>query len=363
MDCKPNICVQLDCQNVYKKFSLNLKAELPGQGITCIFGPSGSGKTTFLRCMAGLEKSHGGYVQVNGKVWQTKNYFLPSHKRNLAYVFQESSLLPHLSARKNIEYALKRCKIKPDKAQFDLILSLTGIEKYLSKFPHQLSGGERQRVAIARALLIQPELLLMDEPLASLDDPRKRDILPLIENLRDTFNIPILYVSHSVNEVIRLANHIVVLHEGNLLTQGTFTDVFCKGSVEWLREEEQAAYIEGKVIEHDDEWNLTRIEINGESLWVRDLEKDNIGSFVRLRILASDVSLSLSQNRDSSVLNQLPAVIEGIQTADDNAMALLQLNVGTYRLFAQITRKSISHLGLAPKVNVWALVKSAAIVR
>ncbi len=199
----------------YSGFSLDVDLALPGRGITALFGQSGSGKTTILRCIAGLEKARDAFISVNGEVWQddAKDFFVPTHKRSLGYVFQEASLFPHLSVRSNLDYGRKRAGKKDDKV-FEHTITLLGIGHLLDRLPEKLSGGESQRVAIARALLTEPKLLLMDEPLSALDARRKEEILPYIERIQSTLSIPILYVSHQPDEVMRLADHLVLLAEG-----------------------------------------------------------------------------------------------------------------------------------------------------
>ena len=209
---------------------LDIDTRIPAKGVTAIYGHSGSGKTSLLRCIAGLEKAPNGSLAIHKDdwqaTWQDSNIFLPVHKRPIGYVFQEASLFAHLNAEKNLRYAIKRADKKVTQEFYQRVIAVMGINDILERYPNQLSGGERQRIAIARALLIQPRLLLMDEPLAALDHQRKQEILPYLEKLQQSFDIPILYVSHSMDEVARLADHIVVLDQGKVIAEGKLTDVF-----------------------------------------------------------------------------------------------------------------------------------------
>ena len=202
------------------RFQIDIDLCLSCDGITVILGSSGSGKTTLLRSIAGLLKTNDGYIKFNDEVWQDKEYYLPAHQRSIAYVFQEGSLLPHLTAQENIEYALKRSKINPKHADIDEVIELLGIRKQLIQLPNQMSGGERQRVAIASAIIRGAKVLLLDEPLASLDRRRKDKLLPFFKMIRLKYNLPIIYVTHSIDEAQYLANHILIIHEGKVEKEG-----------------------------------------------------------------------------------------------------------------------------------------------
>jgi len=343
-------------------YALDIDLTLPGDGITAIFGQSGSGKTTLLRCVAGLERAQEGRLTVNGEDWQSDTLFLPTHQRSLGYVFQESSLFPHLTAQGNLNYAMKRSGVPSANVLFDQVIALMGIEPVLARYPHQLSGGERQRVAIARALLIQPRLLLMDEPLASLDTARKQEILPYLERLRSTFDMPILYVSHSLDEVTRLADHVVVLEQGRVVAQGRVDEVFSRIDVPLPVGNEAGVVWQGEVRERNEQWRLARIACAGGDLWVRDMG-DAIGQRIRVRILARDVSLTLTCHEDSSILNRLPVNVLEIATDSDTAMALVRLQADNDFVTAQLTSRSVDYLKLVPGQRLWAQIKSVAILR
>lgn len=346
----------------YSGFNLDLATTLPGRGVTAIFGKSGSGKTSLLRCIAGLEKAEAGELRVNDEVWQKNNFFLPPHKRSLGYVFQEASLFPHLSARGNLEYAIKRADCEFDHGFYQRVLTTLGIEALLSRYPAQLSGGERQRVAIARALLIRPRLLLMDEPLASLDSARKREILPYLENLHAWLDLPILYVSHAMDEVSRLADTIVVLDQGKIVAQGELNAISSRIDLFQEFTEDTGVILKAEVVERDTRWHLVRVTFDGGELWLRDAGYQ-LHQPVRVRVLAKDISVALNKHEDTSILNRLSAEITDIGEDEDEAMALLRLRVGAEFLIARITRRSLEHLQLERGHHIYAQIKSAAMVR
>ena len=238
------------------EFTLDVDLNLPAVGITVVFGESGSGKTTLLRCIAGLQRVAKGKLNIGDEVWQNEEIFVPTNKRPVGYVFQESSLFPHLTAFANLNYAMKRSDTTVTVGEYKNIVSLMGIEKLIDRYPHQLSGGERQRVAIARALLIKPRLLLMDEPLASLDLARKLEILPYLEKLREDFELPILYITHSIDEVARLANYLVVMSQGRVMAQGSLSDVLSRLDLPFQLGEDTGVGVEAKVVERDTQWQL-----------------------------------------------------------------------------------------------------------
>ncbi len=340
---------------------LSVSTRIPSRGVTAIYGPSGSGKTTLLRCIAGLERAQDAHVSIKGELWQDDRYFRPVHKRSIGYVFQEASLFSHLTAESNLSYATKRSDKPVGNDYFRRVISTLGIESILQRYPNQLSGGERQRVAIARALLIQPSLLLMDEPLASLDESRKEDILPYLEKLSSTFDLPILYVSHSLTEVSRLADHALVLDRGRIVDEGSVKAVFSKVNATLIHQNEQGVILEGELVERDEKWKLVRFESSGGSLWIGD-QGQQLGSQVRIRILARDVSLSMVDNIDSSILNRLPVKVGAILTTD-TSQAIIQLEYGSDHLLAQITGRSLEHLKLSTGKEIWAQIKSVAVVR
>ncbi|MDG2249577.1 MAG: molybdenum ABC transporter ATP-binding protein [Gammaproteobacteria bacterium] len=343
-------------------FCLDLNLQLPGKGITAIFGESGSGKTTLLRCLAGLEKMLGGEIHVKGLVWQSGSKIKPIHERRVGYVFQESSLFPHLSVEQNIDYGVKRSPVMLSKPNYEKIIELMGLYSLLERFPEQLSGGERQRVAIARALLIEPDILLMDEPLASLDGRRKQEIMPYLESMHEKLDVPIIYVTHSIDEVARLADHLVVLQGGTVMAEGPLGEVLANTDLPIKLGEDTGVVFEARVAERDDDWNLLRAEFLGGELWVRD-GGDSLDQSIRIRVLARDVSLALSAHTDTSIINRLWGRIEKIHEDEDRAMLLVRLVVGEVRLLARVSRRSAHQLAIKIGDEVWAQIKGVAILR
>jgi molybdate transport system ATP-binding protein len=348
----------------YPGFSLDVDLAIPGQGVTAIFGPSGSGKTTLLRCIAGLERASG-VLSVESQPWQDGSHFMPVHERPLGYVFQEASLFPHLSARRNLEYGMKRVAAAKRRVAMDQAIELLGIGHLLDRLPDRLSGGERQRVAIARALLTSPRLLLMDEPLAALDLARKNEILPYLERLHDELEIPVLYVSHSPDEVARLADHIVVMEAGRAVAQGPLTETLARVDQPIRLGEDTGVVLDGTVAERDEGWHLARVEFAGgsgdHSVWVRDTGHA-LGRHVRVRILARDVSVALEPQHDSSILNTLAASITEIADDAHPALALVKLQIGKSAVVARLTHRSATSLGLKPGTRVFAQIKAVALI-
>ena len=342
-------------------FALDVDIELPGRGVTALFGHSGSGKTTLLRCIAGLERAPGGYLGVGGEIWQDGEAFLPTHLRPIGYVFQEASLFPHLSVRRNLEYGLKRVAPAVRKVSLDHAVELLGIGALLARMPGRLSGGERQRVAIARALAVSPRILLMDEPLAALDLARKQEILPYLERLHDELEIPLLYVSHAPDEVARLADHIVVMDAGRAVAAGPLTETLARLDLPIRLGEDAGVVLDAVVAERDAEWGLARAAFDGGAVWVRD-GGHAIGQHVRVRILARDVSLALTRHAGTSILNILPAVVAEIVEDGHPALALVRLNVGGSPLLARLTRRSVHTLELVPGKQIHAQIKAVALV-
>ncbi|MDO9225254.1 MAG: molybdenum ABC transporter ATP-binding protein [Pseudomonadota bacterium] len=345
-------------------FSLDVDLDLPARGVTALFGHSGSGKTTLLRCIAGLERAAGGYLDLSGEVWQDAARFLPTHDRPLGYVFQEASLFPHLSARGNLEYGRKRAKGGIDAAALAHIVALLGIGPLLERRPDQLSGGERQRVAIARALAVKPRLLLMDEPLAALDLARKQEILPYLERLHEELDIPVLYVSHAPDEVARLADHIVVMEAGRVVASGPLTDTLARLDLPIHLGEDAGVVLDAVVTERDARWHLARVvfaDASNIGVWVRD-GGHAIGHHVRVRILARDVSLALTRHSGTSIQNILPGVVEELADDVHPAQALVRLNMGGAPLVARLTRRSAHDLGLSPGQIVYTQIKAVALI-
>ncbi|MDR1855216.1 MAG: molybdenum ABC transporter ATP-binding protein [Azoarcus sp.] len=347
----------------YPGFTLDVDLSLPDRGVTALFGPSGSGKTTVLRCAAGLERAPGGFFEVAGDVWQdeARGLFLPTYKRPLGLVFQEASLFPHLSVKKNLEFGMKRAGNAAG-AGFDAMIELMGIGALLDRDPERLSGGERQRVAIARALLTRPRLLLMDEPLAALDVKKKREILPYLEALRAELDIPVLYVSHSPDEVARLADHIVLIDGGRATASGALVETLARLDLTAVFAEDAGVVLEATVGAHEAD-GLTRLDFPGGPLYVGE-RSEPLGARLRCRINARDVSLALTEHRDTSIVNILPATVVAVAAAETPGHALVQLrlkNDGPL-LLARITERSRKALAVTPGQDVAAQVKAVALL-
>jgi len=275
-----------------RDFTLDISFTAPGKGVTALFGASGSGKTTLLRCIAGLEKPDSAYFKINGSCWHDENTSLAVHQRPIAYVFQEASLFPHLNVRENMAYGWRRIPKQQRKLQFDDVTAWLGLEAFLERRPDQLSGGQRQRVAIARALLTSPLLLLMDEPLASLDANGKAEILPYLESLWRELDIPVLYVSHAPEEVQQLADHLILLDQGRVLAAGELNALLTDPSLAISHFEDAAAVLDAHVVSHDKEFHLTSLAFDGAQVSV-SYNGLPLGHKARLRICARDVSLAL----------------------------------------------------------------------
>jgi len=349
----------------YPGFALTAELTLPGRGVTALFGHSGSGKTTLLRAIAGLERHPGGYLAVNGQVWQDDGAgagnFVPTHRRPLGYVFQEASLFPHLSVARNLDFGLKRIPPAERRVNLEQAVELLGIEHLLPRRPDKLSGGERQRVAIARALLTSPQLLLMDEPLAALDAKRKAEILPYLTRLRQELDIPVLYVTHSPDEVARLADHLVLLDNGKVAASGPLGETLARLDLPLAASDEAGVVIEGTVAEHDPAYHLLALDFPGGRVQVAH-GPVAAGQRLRFQVRARDVSLSLSARDDSSILNRVAATVASVAEADTPAHLLVRLEADSTPLLARITRRSWDLLELRPGARVWAQIKAVALL-
>ncbi|MCU7847257.1 MAG: molybdenum ABC transporter ATP-binding protein [Candidatus Thiodiazotropha sp. (ex Lucinoma kastoroae)] len=342
-------------------FHLDVSFKLPANGVIALFGRSGSGKTSLLRAIAGLIRPSNGVVKINGEIWQDEHQFIPTHQRPLGYVFQEASLFPHLSVRRNLEYGWRRIPTANRKIDFDSVVELLGIGPFIQRATHRLSGGERQRVAIARALLTSPRLLLMDEPLSALDHGAKRSILPYLENLNDELAIPSLYVSHDPNEVAHLADQMVVLEEGKVIATGPAANLLTQLDLPMAQFDDAAATLAGIVSAHDHTFHLTWISMHGGRVAVAR-EDLPVGRHARVRIQARDVSLSLKAHSDTSIINILPAIVVDTKEVNPTQMIVrLELFDGQ-TLLSRITRRSGLGLGLHEGMQLYAQVKSVALI-
>lgn len=348
----------------YEDFQLKAELDLPSRGVTVLFGHSGCGKTTCLRAIAGLVRVEQGEVRVNSEQWQSWDgkVFLPTFERRIGYVFQEPSLFPHLNVDQNLAYAEKRVKTQPTLFKRDSILPLLGINTLLNRYPSQLSGGEKQRVAIARALLTQPQLLLMDEPLSALDHARKEEFLPYLERLQRVWDLPIIYVTHSVQELARLADHIVLFNQGSIIASAGAQQVMSDAQFSHLFGEEMGSVFDTVVKSRCEKYAMTELSCDDVTFYVPG-ETANTGERQRCRILASDVGIALDEPVSTTVLNRLPAKIIEIESKSiqsGEALVVLEL-ANQQRLLARVTVKSLHELDLQRDQRVWALIKAVAI--
>lgn len=345
-------------------FALEVALSLPSRGVSALFGPSGCGKTTLLRALAGLERA-AGRVVFDGETWQddAARVFVPTHRRAIGYVIQEAALFPHLSVRGNLDYGLKRVPVALRRIALERAVDLLGIGALMDRRTPTLSGGERQRVAIARALATSPRLLLMDEPLAALDAARKAEVLPYLDALHEELALPIVYVSHSIDEVARLADHLVLLQAGRVQAGGPIAEMLARLDLALPLGEETGVVLDAVVGEHDAAWHLVRLDADGEAcrFWARDPGLPP-GRRVRLRVLARDVSLTRTPQTGTSIGNQLRGSVEAIADGPHPAIALVRVRVGRCAVVAQLTRRSAHALELAPGMPVWAQVKTVALM-
>lgn len=357
-----NSFIEARLQLARADFTLDVDLKLPGHGVTALFGPSGCGKTTCLRSLAGLERARG-RVTVNQKIWQDdqSKQWLPTHQRALGYVFQEASLFAHLSVQKNIAYGLKRTPVERRQVSKERAVELLGIGHLLERMPATLSGGERQRVAIARALATSPEVLLMDEPLAALDAQRKAEVLPYLEQLQRQLQIPIVYVSHSMDEVARLAQHMVLLNAGRVLAQGSVTELLSNLDLPLAHGDVASSVVHATVQSHDAADHLSTLIFDGGQLQLVMARPRQVDSQVQLRVQARDVSLSLHRPEASSILNILPMQVLGLRE-DGPGQTMVSLQAGNTRLLARITQHSARALALQAGMQVYAQIKGMALL-
>lgn len=355
----------LNCIVQFPSFHLALAERLPLRGITGLFGPSGIGKSTLLRIIAGLERRAAGRVSWAGECWQddSRKRFVPPHRRGVAMVFQDARLFNHLSVAGNLHYAWRRAPRSARRPNFDQVLAALELEPLLDRSPVTLSGGECQRVAIARALLSAPRLLLMDEPLAALDGGRKREILPCIKRLPGEFGLPVIYVTHAIDELTRLADHVALMGHGRLLAYGNVREIMARSDLQPLTGRfEAGAVLDTCIVGHDERYALTWLNLAGQILKVPYIGQQ-VGSPLRIRIRARDVALAVERPRGISIRN----ILQGrIDTVDVEPGAFAEITVALappVRLRARVTRETVTALDLRPNRPVYALVKSIALDR
>jgi molybdate transport system ATP-binding protein len=361
--------LSIDVVHRFGAFALAAKFESAGR-LTALFGRSGAGKSTIVNMIAGLVRPEQGRIAVDGTalVDRARGIDVPPHRRRVGYVFQEGRLFPHLTVRQNLLYGRWFAPRAERKVSLDTVVGILGIGHLLGRSPSRLSGGEKQRVAIGRALLASPRVLLLDEPLAALDTARKEEILPYIERLRDEIGMPMVYVSHAIGEVARLADTLVVMADGRVQAAGPVTEVLSRLDLLPLTGRHDAgAVIEATLVSHDDAYGLSTLAASAGTLRVPRVQAE-IGARLRARIRARDVMIALAPPEGISALNVLPADIVEIAPAGETAgaeaaAADLRLASGADILLARLTRYSIETLGLAPGRKVYAVIKSMSFDR
>jgi molybdate transport system ATP-binding protein len=355
--------IEVDIEHRLGAFELDVHFR-SGRGLTALFGRSGAGKTSVVNAIAGLIRPERGRIVVDGSVLTDTEHRIcvPTHRRRVGYVFQEGRLFPHLTVRQNLLFGHWFAPASVSAARLDDVVDLLGIGALLDRRPNRLSAGEKQRIAIGRALLAGPRLLLMDEPLASLDNRRKDEVLPYIERLRDQANVPIVYVSHAVAEVTRLASTMVLISDGRVQAVGSVQEVMGRAELYPMAGRfEAGAVLAAHVTAHDARWGLTELAGEFGKLIVPRLEAP-VGTALRVRIRARDVILAGTAPTEISALNVLAGRVEALVPIEKAALEV-QLRLGEQRLLARVTRRSGAALGLAPGREVFAVIKTVAIDR
>lgn len=336
---------------------LEIDLQIPAKGITAIFGVSGAGKTSLINAISGLTQPQRGRIELNDRLLfdAEQKVALPPEKRRIGYVFQDARLFPHYRVRGNLQYGMAPAM----KAQFDSLVSLLGLEALLSRFPLSLSGGEKQRVAIGRALLTAPDMLLLDEPLASLDLPRKRELMPYLQKLAKQVDIPMLYVSHSLDEILHLADNVLVLDAGKVKAFGPLERVWSSSAMRpWLPVSELTSVLRVQVLEQHPDYPMTALSLGDQHIWVSRVNQP-VKTPLRIRIASSDVSLALQPPQHTSIRNILPAqVVELLEVGDQVGV---KLRIGISELWARITPWARDELGIRPDQWLYAQIKSVSV--
>ncbi len=345
----------------FASFDLDVELEVP-PGVTAVFGPSGSGKTTIINMIAGLVQPDQGRVHLGDDILLDicANTCVPPHKRRMGYVFQDGRLFPHLSVARNIRFGARFAGLGALAQEADVI-DLLGIGPLMDRLPGKLSGGERQRVALARALLSSPRMLLMDEPLAALDGPRKDEVLPYLEALRNETDLPILYVSHAIDEVARLAGHLILLHQGRIQMQGPTAKLLSEpGALPYVGLREAGSILTAQVVEHDPD-GLTQLDVSGAKLVLPGVSVEE-GETLVIRVLAQDVLISLEYPKGLSSRNIMAVTITDIHKGDGPGV-VTTLQLGEQSLLARITARAAEELNLRPGLTCFAIIKATTVPR
>ncbi len=345
-----------------KDFSIDARFEAPETGVTGLFGPSGSGKTTILRMIAGLEKPDKGWLSLNERIWQDEGRFMKPHRRPVGYVFQDSRLFPHLDVAGNLDFAIRRAGPAETPQHRDEVIGMFGLDRLMEHRPATLSGGERQRVAMARALLSHPRLMLMDEPLASLDRQSRREILPYLESLAHRLSLPILYVSHDLAEIERFADHLVLMENGRVTAAGPLASLAADPNLPLARDAEAGAVVDAVIGSFDPVHDLSACHI-GPHLVLLPGRLGGKGETRRLRVRAGDVSIALQRAENTSILNILPCEIVSLdESGPGQVLAVLRLEGTEIHLLSRITKRSREALALVSGLGVQAQIKGMSLI-
>ncbi|MEM7540831.1 MAG: molybdenum ABC transporter ATP-binding protein [Pseudomonadota bacterium] len=354
--------IDLQLDKNYGSFSIDVHGDYKLRGVTALFGPSGAGKTTVLETIAGF-RPHGGRVVCDGQVWQDEQHSVPAHRRPVSLIFQNARLFGHLNVEGNLRYADQRAPSSGPAISYREVIDVFELSELLGRAIGGLSGGETQRVAIARALLARPKLLLMDEPLNALDRERKANILGLIRLLPERFDLPVIYVSHQVEEIVSLSDQLIAMSAGRVIGSGPTTEMLADLGPEVTGHFEAGSILVGEVVEHDWDYQMTYLAVAGERLAVPGAMNAEIGEIVRLRLRARDVSIGMHRVDEVTIRNQIRATIEQIRP-ESGAHAEIKLRCADDQLIiARVTRKAVKDLGLIEGLQVFTLIKAVAFDR
>ncbi len=356
--------LQLKLSLEFDGFSLSMDEALSALGVTAVFGPSGSGKSSLLRSIAGFEKPRTGYIGLGGETWfdSELGIDMPAHRRSAGFLFQDARLFSHLDVAGNLAFAERRSRSQPTSFQLEDLIKIFDLGSLLSRSVDRLSGGERQRVALARTLLTRPRLLLLDEPLSALDRERKAEILPYLDRTQEAFHLPTLYVSHDIDEVAHIADHVLVLAGGEVVMRGTVGEVFNRLDVAMVEARYEAGVlVKGRVDRHDTRLEVTFVDVAGDLITMPRVPELPVGSAVRLRIRARDVALATKRPHAISIRNVLPGTLIEMHVVAQSGQVEARVRLRGAEIRAHLTKAAVEALKLVPGMQVFALVKSVGL--